>query len=37
MIHHGFSLTELNEMFPFERELYMILLVQHIEEREKDE
>ncbi len=32
MIHHKFSLTELENMIPWERELYLTLLRQHIEE-----
>lgn len=30
--HHKYSLTELEEMIPFERELYITLLAQHIKE-----
>jgi hypothetical protein len=40
MIHHKFSLTELENMIPWERELYLTLLRQHIEEenqRNKEE
>jgi|TARA_B100000029_G_C16987208_1_gene746043 hypothetical protein len=34
--HHKWSLTELDNMFPFERQIYVKLLVQHIkEENEK--
>jgi len=32
MQHHKYSLTELDNMIPFEREIYMTLLVQHLEE-----
>ena len=32
MQHHKYSLTELDGMIPFEREIYMTLLVQHLEE-----
>jgi len=32
MQHHKYSLTELDNMIPFERELYMQLLIQHIKE-----
>jgi hypothetical protein len=36
MQHHKYSLTELEEMLPFEREIYIMLLTQHIkEENEK--
>ena len=30
--HHNWSLTELDNMFPFERQLYVILLQQWIKE-----
>jgi hypothetical protein len=32
MQHHKYSLTELNEMLPWEREVYMIMLIDHIKE-----
>jgi len=36
MQHHKYSLTELENMVPWEREIYMDLLVTHIkEENEK--
>ena len=35
MQHHGYSLTELNEMIPWEREVYVQLLLQHLKEEEK--
>jgi len=36
MQHHKYSLTELENMIPWEREIYVDLLVNHIkEEREK--
>jgi hypothetical protein len=36
MQHHKYSLTELNNMVPWEREIYIGLLMQHIkEENEK--
>jgi hypothetical protein len=36
MQHHKYSLTELNEMLPWEREIYVSLLIEHIkEENEK--
>ena len=38
MQHHKYSLTELENMIPFEREIYLGLLEQHIrEENEKVE
>jgi|TARA_R110001592_G_scaffold10090_2_gene52531 hypothetical protein len=30
--HHKYSLTELEDMIPFEREIYLGLLEQHIRE-----
>ena len=36
MQHHKYSLSELENMVPWEREIYMNLLLQHIkEEKEK--
>jgi hypothetical protein len=35
MQHHKYSLTELENMIPFEREIYVTLLLQHIE-KEKE-
>ena len=32
MQHHNYSLTELDNMMPWEREIYVTLLKQHIEE-----
>lgn len=32
MQHHKYSLTELDNMIPWEREIYVTLLKQHIEE-----
>ena len=32
MQHHKYSLTELENMIPWEREVYLSLLKQHIEE-----
>jgi len=38
MQHHGYSLAELENMMPWEREVYVTLLIQHIkEENEKAE
>ena len=33
--HHKYSLTELEDMMPWEREIYINLLSQHIEEENK--
>lgn len=30
--HHKYSLTELEDMIPFERDIYVTLLAQHIKE-----
>ena len=30
--HHKYSLTELDNMIPYERDIYVSLLIQHIEE-----
>ena len=32
--HHNWSLTELDSMMPWEREIYVSLLVQHLEDLE---
>jgi hypothetical protein len=32
MQHHNYSLTELNEMLPWEREVYMTMLIEYIKE-----
>jgi hypothetical protein len=32
MQHHKYSLTELETMLPWERDIYITLLTQHIEE-----
>ena len=32
MQHHKYSLTELENMIPWEREIYVSLLQQHVEE-----
>lgn len=32
MQHHKYSLTELEDMIPWEREIYIMMLVQHLEE-----
>lgn len=33
MHHHKYSLTELENMVPWEREIYVTMLVQHIKEQ----
>ena len=30
--HHKYSLSELDNMIPFEREIYVIMLIEHIKE-----
>ena len=35
MQHHQYSLTELDEMYPGEREIYVRLLLQHLEEEKE--
>mgnify|MGYP003650075955 FL=1 len=35
MQHHKYSLTELDEMLPWEREIYVGLLLNHLEEEDK--
>jgi len=36
MQHHKYSLTELENMIPWEREIYVSMLIQHIkDEKEK--
>jgi hypothetical protein len=40
MQHHKYSLTELDNMMPWEREIYISLLMQYLEEekqRQKEE
>lgn len=32
MQHHGYSLAELESMLPWERQIYVSMLIQHIEE-----
>lgn len=32
MQHHGYRLEELDTMMPWEREIYVALLIQHIQE-----
>ena len=35
MQHHKYSLTELDNMTPWEREVYVKYLIKHLEEEEK--
>ena len=35
MQHHQYSLTELDNMMPWEREVYMGLLMEHLEEEKE--
>ena len=40
MQHHKYSLTEVENLIPWEKEIYLMLLIQHIEEeneRQKQE
>ncbi len=32
MQHHKYSLTEIDNMLPFERDIYLNMLIKHIEE-----
>ena len=34
-VHH-YSLTEIEEMMPWEREVYVTLLLEHVKEKAKD-
>jgi len=34
--HHNWSLTELEDMMPWEREVYIGLLIEHLEEQKKE-
>lgn len=33
--HHKYSMTELNEMYPYERDIFVGLLTDYIEEQNK--
>jgi|TARA_B110000285_G_scaffold172798_1_gene193557 hypothetical protein len=35
--HHNWSLTELDNMLPWEREVYIGLLIEHLEELKKEQ
>ena len=37
MQHHNWSLTELDNMMPWEREVYIGLLIEHLEEEKKEQ
>jgi len=37
MQHHNYSLTELDEMIPFERDIYVTLLKNYLEEQEQEQ
>ena len=33
--HHGYSLSELENMIPWERDVYLVMLLKHLEEVEQ--
>ena len=35
MQHHNYSLSDLNNMMPWEREIYIDMLIEHIKEENK--
>ena len=37
MQNFNYSLTELEEMMPWEREVYLILLNEHVEEKKREQ
>jgi len=37
MTHHNYSLSELEEMYPYERDIYVSLLVDYLEKKQKKE
>ncbi len=37
MYHHKYSLTELENMFPFERDIYMGMILKHLDELKKQQ
>tara|TARA_Y100000590_G_C15542208_1_gene947426 strand:+ start:689 stop:823 length:135 start_codon:yes stop_codon:yes gene_type:complete len=37
MQHHKYSLTEVENMMPWEREIYIMLLLKHLEEEKKEQ
>ena len=36
MQHHKYSMTELNNMIPWEREVYVQLLIKHLEDEKRE-
>ena len=34
--HHKYTMTELNEMYPYERDLFIELLVKHLKDLEEE-
>lgn len=36
MNEHGFTLTEIEDMTPYEREIYILLLLDHLEKKKKN-
>ena len=36
MQHFYYSLNDINEMMPWEREIYLVMLNQHLEEKRKE-
>jgi len=37
MQHHNYSLYDLDNMMPWEREIYIGLLIEHLEEQKKEQ
>tara|TARA_A100001234_G_C12411452_1_gene294701 strand:- start:178 stop:309 length:132 start_codon:yes stop_codon:yes gene_type:complete len=37
MQHFNYSLTELEEMMPWEREVYLVMLNEHLEEKAREQ
>ena len=37
MQHHNYSLYDLDNMMPWEREVYIGLLIEHLEEKKKEQ
>ena len=37
MQHHNYSLVDLENMMPWEREIYIGLLIEHLEEEKKEQ
>ena len=35
MQHHNYSLSDLENMMPWEREIYVVMLVEHLKEQEE--